>query len=69
MGNNISFIYWKNISQNSKITLVERNGVLIDDAEIAQTSNTFFNKINTFNIERDESIVFDKGNEIVRIAQ
>ena len=69
MGNNISFIYWKNISQNSKITLVERNEVLIDDAEIAQTSNTFFNKINTFNIERDESIVFDKGNEIVRIAQ
>ena len=69
MGNNISFIYWKNISQNSKITLVERNEVLIDDAEIAQTSNTFFNNINTFNIERDESTVFNKGNEIVRIAQ
>ena len=52
----------KRISKNSKITL-EKNEILTDDAKIAET-------FNTWNIEKDESILCDTGNETepVKIA-
>ena len=38
--------------------------VLTDDAKIAETFNSFFgNIVNTLNIEKDESISCDTGNE------
>ena len=38
--------------------------VLADDAKIAETFNSFFgNIVNTLNIEKDESISCDTGNE------
>ena len=54
----------KNGSKNNKITLVEGGKVLTDDTKIAETFNSFFgNIVNTLNIEKDESIFCDTGNE------
>ena len=54
----------KNGSKNNKITLVESGKVLTDDAKIAETFNSFFGNImNILNIEKDESIFCDTGDE------
>ena len=55
--NSLLYLLEKKVSSNSKMTLVERNKVLIDDAKIAQTFSTFFgNIVDTLNIERNKSI-------------
>ena len=54
----------KNGSKNKKIKLVEGGKVLTEDTKIAETFNSFFgNIVNTLNIEKDESIFCDTGNE------
>ena len=54
----------KNGSKNNKITLVESGQDLTDDAKIAETFNSLFgNIVNTLNIEKDESIFCDTGDE------
>ena len=54
----------KNGSKNNKITLVEGGKVLIGDSKIAETFNSFFgNMVNTLNIEKDDSIFCDTGDE------
>ena len=54
----------KNGSKSNKITLVEGGKVLTDDTKIAETFNSFFgNIVNTLNIEKDESIFCDTGDE------
>ena len=46
------------LPKNSKVTHVERNEVLIDDAKIVQTFNTFFsNIVYTLNIDRNKNIL------------
>ena len=46
------------------MTLVEGGKVLTDDAKIAETFNSFFgNIVKTLNIEKDESIFCDAGDE------
>ena len=58
------FFTEKNGSKNNKITLVEGGTVLTDDAKIAETFTSLFgNIVNTLNIEKDESIFSDTGNE------
>ena len=54
----------KNGSKNKKIKLVEGGKVLTEDTKIAETFNSFFgNIVNTLNIEKDESIFCDTGDE------
>ena len=54
----------KNGSKNNKITLVEGGKVLTADAKIAETFNLFFgNTENTLNIEKNQSIFCDTGDE------
>ena len=54
----------KSGSKNNKITLAEGGRVLTDDAKIAETFNSIFgNIVNTLNIEKDEGIFCDMGNE------
>ena len=54
----------KNGSKSNKITLVEGGKVSTDDAKIAETFNSFFgNMENTLNIQKDESIFCDTGDE------
>ena len=63
-------LFWKTVSQlfteinvpkNNKITLVEGDKVLTGDAKMSETFNSFF--VNTLNIEKDESIFCDMGDE------
>ena len=55
----------KSGSKNNKITLDEGGKVLTDDAKIAETFNSFFgNIVNTLNIQKDENIFYDTGDEI-----
>ena len=52
---------------NNKITLVEGDKVLTDDAKIAETFNlSFGNIVNTLNIERDKSIFCNMGIKLIR---
>ena len=54
----------KNGSKSNKITLAEGGKVLTGDTKIAETFNSFFgNIVNTLNIEKDESIFGDTGDE------
>ena len=50
------------MSKNSKITFVEGGKVLKDDAKVAKTLFSG-NIVNTLNIEKDESIFSDTGDE------
>ena len=63
-------LFWKtvsplfteiNVPKNNKITLVEGDKVLTGDAKMSETFNSFF--VNTLNIEKDESIFCDMGDE------
>ena len=66
-------LFWKTVSplftekngfNNNKIAIVEGGKVWTDDTKIAETWNSFFgNIVNTLNIEKDESIFSDTGNE------
>ena len=66
-------LFWKTVSplftdkngfKNNKITLVEGGKVLTDDVKIAETFNSFFgNIVSTLNIENDESVFCDTGDE------
>ena len=54
----------KLLKSKKHITLVEGGKVLTDDAKIAETLNSFFgNIVNKLNIEKDESIFCDTGDE------
>ena len=43
--NIISFIYWKNVYCNCKMTLIDVNKNLTEDAKIEETFDTFFSDI------------------------
>ena len=70
-------LFWKTLSplftekdgfKNNKITLVEGGKVLADNANIAETFDSFFgNTVNTLNTEKDESIFCDTGDETDRL--
>ena len=54
----------KHVYENSKIRFLENNEVLTDDAKIIETFNSFLkNVVNALNIEKDESVLCDTGNE------
>ena len=54
----------KNRSYNNKITLVEGGKVLTNDAKITETFNSLFgNIVNILNIDKDEIIFCDAGDE------
>ena len=56
-------LFEKQISKNSKITLFEKTEIL-KDAKIKEIFNSFFkNLFNMLNIEEDESVLCETGNE------
>lgn len=60
----LSLFSGKHNPKNSKFTLLGKNKILTFDAKITKTFNSFFkNVINTLNIDKEESILYDTDND------